>query len=54
MVAGKVCFSGMVLFIPLLGILQALLNSNPDWKPFAVFFEAGDKKGPKKEFKIEN
>jgi predicted PurR-regulated permease PerM len=37
-------FSGMVLFIPLLGILQALLNSNPEWKPFAVFFEAGGKK----------
>lgn len=37
-------FSGMVLFIPLLGILQALLNSNPEWKPYAVFFEAGDKK----------
>ncbi|HTF18638.1 MAG TPA: AI-2E family transporter [Chryseolinea sp.] len=37
-------FSGMVLFIPLLGILQALLNSNPDWKPYAVFFEAGGKK----------
>lgn len=37
-------FSGMVLFIPLLGILQALLNSNPEWKPYATFFEAGDRK----------
>jgi len=36
-------FSGMVLFIPLLGILQALLNSNPEWRPYAVFFEAGGK-----------
>lgn len=37
-------FSGMVLFIPLLGILQALLNSHPEWKAYAVFFEAGRKK----------
>ncbi|MEJ1236643.1 AI-2E family transporter [Chryseolinea sp. T2] len=37
-------FSGMVLFIPLLGILQALLNSSPEWRPYAVFFEAGGKK----------
>lgn len=36
-------FSGMVLFIPLLGILQALLNSRPEWRPYAVFFEAGGK-----------
>ncbi|MGC3944132.1 MAG: AI-2E family transporter [Chryseolinea sp.] len=40
-------FSGMVLFIPLLGILQALLNSRPEWRPFAVFFEAGGKSSPK-------
>lgn len=33
-------FSGMVLFIPLLGILQALLNSKPRWRPYATFFEA--------------
>ena len=33
-------FSGMVLFIPLLGILQALLGSNPKWRPYAIFFEA--------------
>jgi len=37
-------FSGMVLFIPLLGILQALLNSHPAWKPFAIFFETDEKK----------
>ena len=37
-------FSGMVLFIPMLGILQALLNSHPEWRPYAVFFEAGGKK----------
>ena len=37
-------FSGMVLFIPLLGILQSLLNSNPKWRPYTIFFEAGDKK----------
>lgn len=36
-------FSGMVLFIPLLGILQAMLNSHPSWKPYAIFFET-DKK----------
>lgn len=34
-------FSGMVLFIPMLGVLQALLNSNPLWKPYTIFFEAG-------------
>jgi predicted PurR-regulated permease PerM len=37
-------FSGMVLFIPLLGILQALLNSNPKWRPYAIFFEADEKR----------
>jgi len=37
-------FSGMVLFIPLLGVLQALLNSHPEWKVFAIFFEADGKK----------
>lgn len=36
-------FSGMVLFIPLLGILQAMLNSHPAWKPFAIFFETDEK-----------
>jgi predicted PurR-regulated permease PerM len=37
-------FSGMVLFIPLLGILQALLNSHPSWRPYAIFFETDEKK----------
>lgn len=33
-------FSGMVLFIPLLGILQALLNSKKEWKGYAIFFKS--------------
>ncbi len=33
-------FSGMVLFIPLLGILQALLDSKEEWKPYALFFKS--------------
>jgi predicted PurR-regulated permease PerM len=37
-------FSGMVLFIPMLGILQALLNSTARWRPYATFFEAGNTK----------
>jgi predicted PurR-regulated permease PerM len=32
-------FSGMVLFIPMVGILQALVNSHPDWKGYAILFE---------------
>lgn len=36
-------FSGMVLFIPMLGVLQALLNSRPEWRPYAVFFEGNGK-----------
>jgi predicted PurR-regulated permease PerM len=36
-------FSGMVLFIPMLGVLQAMLNSNPKWRPYSIFFEAGNK-----------
>lgn len=39
-------FSGMVLFIPLLGILQAMLNSNPAWKAYAAFFEADSGESP--------
>lgn len=31
-------FSGMVLFIPLLGILQAVLNSREAWRPYGIFF----------------
>lgn len=37
-------FSGMVLFIPMLGIVQALLNSNPEWRPYSIFFEADEDK----------
>lgn len=47
-------FSGMVLFIPLLGILQALLNSHPEWKPYAVFFEADGKKVREKDIDAGN
>ncbi len=39
-------FSGMVLFIPFLGIVKALLDSHPEWKAYSIFFESGDK--PKK------
>jgi predicted PurR-regulated permease PerM len=33
-------FSGMVLFIPLLGVLKALFDSNPAWRPYSIFFES--------------
>jgi predicted PurR-regulated permease PerM len=36
-------FSGMVLFIPMVGILQALVNSHPDWKGYAILFEEPNK-----------
>lgn len=35
-------FSGMVLFIPLLGILKSLFDSHPDLKVYSIFFESGD------------
>lgn len=35
-------FSGMVLFIPLLGMLKALFDSHPDMKLYGIFFESGD------------
>ena len=35
-------FSGMVLFIPLLGILKSLFDSHPDLKVYAIFFESDD------------
>jgi predicted PurR-regulated permease PerM len=35
-------FSGMVLFIPLLGIIKALFDSNPEWKDFSIFFESDE------------
>jgi predicted PurR-regulated permease PerM len=35
-------FSGMVLFIPLLGILKSLFDSHPDLKVYSIFFESDD------------
>ncbi|MCA6075434.1 AI-2E family transporter [Fulvivirga sedimenti] len=35
-------FSGMVLFIPLLGVLKSLFESHPDLKVYGIFFETGD------------
>lgn len=35
-------FSGMVLFIPLLGVLHALLHSRDEWVPYTIFFKGGD------------
>jgi predicted PurR-regulated permease PerM len=43
--------SGMVLFIPLLGVLQAMLYSRKKWNAYTVFFKAGDE--PKEVEKIE-
>jgi predicted PurR-regulated permease PerM len=36
-------FSGMVLFIPMVGVLQALIHSHPDWKGYAILFEENNK-----------
>jgi len=33
-------FSGMILFIPLSGIVKAFLDSSPSSKSFSVFFES--------------
>lgn len=33
-------FSGMVLFIPLAGIAKAIIDSNPKWQTFSIFFES--------------
>ena len=33
-------FSGMVLFIPMVGVVKAFIDSNPDWKSFGIFFES--------------
>ena len=41
-------FSGMVLFIPLLGLLQAFFQSNPKWSAYAIFFEAEGKRKKKR------
>lgn len=32
-------FSGMVLFIPLVGVLKAFIDGNPEWKDFGIFFQ---------------
>lgn len=34
--------SGMVLFVPFLGIAKALVESNPEWTKYAVLFSSGD------------
>ena len=34
-------FSGMVLFIPLLGVLKALFDSNPKWQAYSIFLTSG-------------
>jgi predicted PurR-regulated permease PerM len=33
-------FSGMILFIPFVGIVKAFIDSNPRWKSFSVFFDS--------------
>jgi len=33
-------FSGMVLFIPLAGVTKAVIDSNPKWSAFGIFFES--------------
>jgi len=35
--------SGMVLFVPFLGIAKALVESNPEWNKYAVLFSSGEK-----------
>lgn len=37
-------FSGMVLFIPMMGMLKALFDSNPKWNAYSIFFESGKQK----------
>jgi predicted PurR-regulated permease PerM len=32
--------SGLILFIPLTGVVKAFVDSNPSWKSFGVFFES--------------
>lgn len=32
--------SGLILFIPLTGIVKAFIDSNPNWKAFSVFFDS--------------
>ena len=44
--------SGMVLFVPFLGIMKALVESNPEWNKYAVLFSSGegDKRNRMKNF----
>jgi len=35
-------FSGMVLFIPILGILKSLFDSDPDLRVYGILFESDD------------
>lgn len=35
--------SGMVLFVPFLGIAKAFVESNPEWNKYAVLFSSGEK-----------
>lgn len=35
--------SGMVLFVPFLGIAKAFVESNPEWNKYAVLFSSGQK-----------
>jgi predicted PurR-regulated permease PerM len=34
--------SGMVLFVPFLGIVKALIESNPEWNKYAILFASED------------
>ena len=34
--------SGMVLFVPFLGIAKALVESNPEWTKYAILFASAD------------
>ncbi|HSY61408.1 MAG TPA: AI-2E family transporter, partial [Cytophaga sp.] len=45
--------SGMVLFVPFLGIAKALIESNPEWNKYAILFasEDPDKKNTFKKFR---
>ncbi|MGN6646052.1 MAG: AI-2E family transporter [Cytophaga sp.] len=44
--------SGMVLFVPFLGIGKALVESNPEWNKYAILFSSGegDKRNRMKNF----
>ncbi len=44
--------SGMVLFVPFLGIVKALVESNPEWNKYAILLSSGegDKRNRMKNF----